>query len=39
MYTSARRSADSGVTSAGLNTIALPQASAGADFHIAIWIG
>ena len=29
----------SGVTSLGLKIIALPAASAGADFHKAIWIG
>lgn len=29
----------SGVTSLGLKIIALPAASAGADFHRAIWIG
>lgn len=28
-----------GVTSLGLKIIALPAASAGADFHRAIWIG
>ena len=29
----------SGVSSAGLNTIVLPQASPGPDFHMAIWMG
>ena len=32
-------SAVSGVFSDGLKTMALPMASAGADFHAAIWIG
>ena len=36
---SARWGADSGVTSLGLKIMALPAASAGADFHMAIWMG
>ena len=36
---SARWGVDSGVTSLGLKIMALPAASAGADFHMAIWMG
>ena len=36
---SASFNTDNGVCSAGLKTIVLPQARAGPDFHIAIWIG
>ena len=36
---SASFSAPSGVISEGLNTMVLPQASAGADFQQAIWVG
>ena len=36
---SASAKAVSGVFSDGLRTKALPIASAGADFHAAIWIG
>ena len=35
----ASASAESGVCSDGLKTIVLPQASAGAAFQQAIWIG
>jgi hypothetical protein len=38
-YTSASSVAVRGVSSAGLKIIALPHASAGADFQHAIWIG
>ena len=37
--TSARLNADNGVNSAGLKIIALPAASAGADFQAAICSG